>query len=114
MTCTPAELTAYRSAPTPASQPANGREIFASLIARGEKLEYEEWKMLGECRNYPPDVFFSSDGSGLVDAKKICAQCMVRSECLEYALDNRINHGVWGGASERERARILRRRRANN
>ena len=35
----------------------------------------------------------------------------VRSECLEYALLNRIEHGVWGGASERERRRILRRRR---
>ena len=32
-------------------------------------------------------------------------------ECLEYALLNRIEHGVWGGASERERRRILRRRR---
>jgi WhiB family redox-sensing transcriptional regulator len=37
--------------------------------------------------------------------------CTVRLECLEYALANRIEHGVWGGASERERRRILRRRR---
>ena len=32
--------------------------------------------------------------------------------CLEYALVNRIDHGVWGGTSERERRRILKRRRA--
>ena len=32
--------------------------------------------------------------------------------CLEYALANRIDHGVWGGTSERERRRILRRRRS--
>ena len=37
--------------------------------------------------------------------------CPVRIECLEYALLHRIEHGVWGGASERERRRILRRRR---
>ena len=37
--------------------------------------------------------------------------CTVRSECLEYALAHQIEHGVWGGASERERRRILRRRR---
>jgi WhiB family redox-sensing transcriptional regulator len=35
----------------------------------------------------------------------------VQPECLEYALTYRIDHGVWGGASERERRRILRRRR---
>ncbi|MEC7667035.1 MAG: WhiB family transcriptional regulator [Actinomycetota bacterium] len=31
--------------------------------------------------------------------------------CLQYALEFRIEHGVWGGASERERRRILRRRK---
>jgi hypothetical protein len=44
-------------------------------------------------------------------AQKVCASCPVRVECLEYALTHRIEHGVWGGASERERRRILRRRR---
>ncbi|HEY1826569.1 MAG TPA: WhiB family transcriptional regulator [Acidimicrobiales bacterium] len=42
----------------------------------------------------------------------MCAECPVASPCLEYALENHIDHGVWGGASERERRRILRRRRA--
>jgi len=35
----------------------------------------------------------------------------VRHDCLEHALVNRIDHGVWGGCSERERRRILKRRR---
>ena len=59
----------------------------------------------------PPSTFFPSDGSGVEVAKKICIACPVKSECLEHALVNRIDHGVWGGCSERERRRILKRRR---
>jgi WhiB family transcriptional regulator, redox-sensing transcriptional regulator len=69
------------------------------------------WMARGKCRDIPPDLFFPSDGVGVDVARKICVDCPVRSECLEYALVNRIDHGVWGGTSERERRRILRERR---
>jgi WhiB family redox-sensing transcriptional regulator len=69
------------------------------------------WMAAGNCRNYPPDVFFPSDGVGVDRARKICATCNVAVKCLEYALEHRIEHGVWGGCSERERRRILKRRR---
>ncbi len=69
------------------------------------------WMAKGNCRNYPPAVFFPSDGVGVDRARRICATCQVVDDCLEYALANRIDHGVWGGASERERRRILKRRR---
>jgi WhiB family redox-sensing transcriptional regulator len=44
-------------------------------------------------------------------ARKICGRCEVKDLCLEYALVEEIEHGVWGGASERERRRIKKRRR---
>jgi WhiB family transcriptional regulator, redox-sensing transcriptional regulator len=69
------------------------------------------WMSQGNCRNYPPAVFFPSDGVGVDRARKICVDCPVVDQCLEYALDERIEHGVWGGCSERERRRILKRRR---
>jgi len=71
-----------------------------------------EWMIEGNCRDHPPETFFPSDGVGVQVARAICATCPVQAECLEYALDNRIDHGVWGGASERERRRLLKKRRA--
>ena len=70
------------------------------------------WMRDGNCRDYPPSVFFPSDGVGVDVARKICATCPVVATCKEYALVNRIDHGVWGGCSERERRRILKGRRA--
>ena len=70
-----------------------------------------EWMARGSCRDEPPSTFFPSDGVGVDEARKICAGCPVATACLEFALRNRIEHGVWGGASERERRRILRTRR---
>jgi WhiB family redox-sensing transcriptional regulator len=70
-----------------------------------------EWMQRGLCREIPPAVFFPSDGVGVDAARRICADCPVKEPCLEYALESRIDHGVWGGCSERERRRILKRRR---
>src|SRR5699024_12252957 len=42
-------------------------------------------------------------------AKTTCVGCPVKTECLADALDNRIDFGVWGGMTERERRRLLRR-----
>ena len=67
----------------------------------------------GNCRHEPSStaMFFPSDGVGVEVARRICASCPVKQPCLEYALRHHIVHGVWGGASERERRRIARRRR---
>lgn len=43
-------------------------------------------------------------------AKAVCTGCPVRTECLADALDNRVEFGVWGGMTERERRALLRRR----
>ncbi len=69
------------------------------------------WMQDGACRAHPPETFFPSDGVGVTVAQRICATCPVQEVCLEHALSQRIDHGVWGGASERERRRILKRRR---
>jgi len=69
------------------------------------------WMADGNCRTQAPSLFFPSDGVGVEVARRVCEGCPVKEPCLEYALANGIDHGVWGGASERERRRIARRRR---
>jgi WhiB family redox-sensing transcriptional regulator len=73
-----------------------------------------QWMARGKCQNVAPDTFFPSDGLGVIRAQRICASCPVQDECLEYAIENHIDHGVWGGRSERERRRIIRARRGQN
>ena len=75
-------------------------------------MQDTNWMAGGKCREYPSDIFFPSDGVGVEIAKRICALCPVQDLCLEYALFHKIEHGVWGGASERARARIVRQRRS--
>jgi WhiB family transcriptional regulator, redox-sensing transcriptional regulator len=80
-------------------------------VAVDETPDEYAWMLRARCRGASPTEFFPSDGLGVESAQLVCSVCPVRAECLEYALAHRIEHGVWGGASERERRRILRRRR---
>ncbi|MEV0830937.1 MULTISPECIES: WhiB family transcriptional regulator [Streptosporangiaceae] len=68
-----------------------------------------DWQDLARCAETDPDAFFPEEG-GPSAAKKICRSCEVRAECLEYALDNEIMFGIWGGVSERSRRALQRRR----
>lgn len=70
-----------------------------------------DWMRLGKCKDMDPAVFFPSDGVGVQAAQRVCAECDVTAPCLEYALVNKIAEGVWGGASERQRKRLLGQRR---
>jgi WhiB family redox-sensing transcriptional regulator len=68
-----------------------------------------EWMGQGSCRTADPDELFV-EGAAQNRAKALCTGCPVRTECLAHALDGRIEYGVWGGMTERERRSLLRRR----
>jgi WhiB family redox-sensing transcriptional regulator len=68
-----------------------------------------EWAADAACRSKDPDALFVQ-GAAQNRAKSICLGCPVRAECLADALDNRVEFGVWGGMTERERRALLRRR----
>src|SRR6201991_2422931 len=68
-----------------------------------------DWRINASCRDEEPDQLFVR-GKEQRKAKLVCIACPVRTECLAEALDNRIEFGVWGGMTERERRALLRRR----
>lgn len=71
--------------------------------------EVHEWTALAKCRGTNDDLF--GDALEQRRARLLCKGCPVRCECLAEALDNRIEWGVWGGLTERERRVLLRSRR---
>ena len=66
----------------------------------------EDWASRGACRTSDPDSLFVQ-GAAQNRAKAVCMGCPVRTECLSDALDNRVEFGVWGGMTERERRALL-------
>lgn len=75
--------------------------------------EDEAWKSKGLCSQTDPEAFFPERGESPKQARKVCQGCEVKDECLDYAIRNKERFGVWGGLSERERAKLVRLRRRN-
>lgn len=70
-----------------------------------------DWRDRAACRDEDPELFFpvSDVGPGArqaTEAKAVCGRCPVRRECLDYALDNGLDYGIFGGTTERERREI--------
>ncbi len=67
-----------------------------------------DWRRWGACGEDPDRLFVR--GAAQQAAKQVCLPCPVQTRCLAEALDRRIEFGVWGGMTERERRGLLRRR----
>lgn len=67
------------------------------------------WQERALCAQTDPEAFFPEKGGSTREAKRVCASCEVRAECLDYALANDERFGIWGGLSERERRKMKRR-----
>lgn len=68
----------------------------------------QEWTIRAKCLGSADTLFV--EGAAQRQARQLCQGCGVRPECLAEALDNRIEWGVWGGMTERERRQLLRSR----
>ena len=75
-----------------------------------ETAEQPGWQDYANCLGVDPDLFFPERGASTREAKEVCRGCVVRDDCLEFALVNGEKFGIWGGMSERERRRLRRQR----
>lgn len=79
---------------------------------------HPSWQHLAACRGEDASFFFapsyferrSEKVAREAVAKAICIRCPVREECLDFALEVRDPHGVWGGLNEMERRTLVRER----
>jgi WhiB family redox-sensing transcriptional regulator len=83
----------------------------ALLLARLAGGGY--WKSMAACGSADPDLFFpvsasASNPSQVAEAKAVCARCLVRRECLDFAVRTRQMHGIWGGMTEEERYPVVK------
>jgi WhiB family redox-sensing transcriptional regulator len=72
-----------------------------------------EWQADGACRSADPETFYPVSPGGastaqIEQAKRICASCPVRRECLEFATRTSETHGIWGGTTPEERVKARR------
>ena len=85
---------------------SNAEQQLRKLIVTEER----SWQDHANCLGVDPDLFFPERGASTREAKEVCRGCVVREDCLEYAIVNAEKFGIWGGLSERERRRIRRAR----
>jgi WhiB family transcriptional regulator, redox-sensing transcriptional regulator len=88
-------------------------EVHPPWSAEPTMSRSSSWRAVAACRTVGSSLFFAADGERDVEravrerlAKAVCAACRVELRCRAYALDHHERHGIWGGLTETERARV--------
>lgn len=83
-----------------------GDSQHAGVVPMTAASNDKTWRDQAACIGMPESMFFIERGQSDKPAKAVCAGCPVIERCLQFALDNGEQHGVWGGTSERQRRRM--------
>jgi len=86
------------------------------LSQRAERTVRRDWRKSAACRTADPELFFPVSSVGraredIAQAKAVCGSCVVRRQCLQFALATHQMYGVWGGTTEEERRIRVREQR---
>jgi len=75
------------------------------------RITGENWRRMAKCATIPrTNNFFPVGRQSPKIALQACSTCAVRAKCLQYALENEIEHGIWGGKTESQRRRMKKRK----
>ncbi len=69
----------------------------------------DHWQERSACYGLDPEIFFPTTEEEAGLALSHCSVCTVRELCLAWAVRNGERYGVWGGTTEQERRRLMRR-----
>ena len=88
-------------------------------VEAGSRWQRSSWRTLAACNGSQAELFYPPAPPAREGrderlareraAKRVCAGCPVRTQCLDYAIAASERHGVWGGLTELERRRLTRR-----
>jgi WhiB family transcriptional regulator, redox-sensing transcriptional regulator len=92
--------------------PYGARSAELGAADRERHVDDRGWIDQASCRGADPDAFFVRGTVNVRGALRLCQGCPVQEPCLEYALEEEIDFGVWGGLTERQRRSLQRRRLA--
>lgn len=70
-----------------------------------------DWTTEAVCAQVGGDIWFPKKGANgtlVAQAKAICAECPVRAQCLDHALETGSWDGIFGGLSGKERRKVAR------
>ncbi len=85
----------------------NGREKAMSELLEAWSLRSQkfDWQHKANCKGNGDVFFFERGYSGdkIAKAKALCSKCKVKKDCLDFALENRMEYGIWGGKTSNER-----------
>lgn len=90
--------------------------------ARSDRLKFSdrrtpylvagEWAQEAACRGMDVSLWFPGRGQDFRTAKEVCVRCPVRIQCLNLAIANDEQFGIWGGLAPDDREAIARKRSA--
>lgn len=83
-------------------------EQVAIEVSVDRRHDAGSWRAASVCRKFPTRWWFGGDHRETVRAKEICASCVVRGPCLDFALGRPELLGVWAATTPTERVAMRR------